>query len=90
MSVELSKQEYYSWLPFPALGDLPNPEIEPVSSASPVLAGRLFTTMSSGKLKELVGSFSYLFPYYGLSNCQHPLDHQKSKRVPEKHLFLLY
>ena len=21
-------------------------------------------------------------------NCQHPLDHQKSKRVPEKHLFL--
>ena len=25
-----------------------------------------------------------------VSNCQHPLDHQKSKRVPEKHLFLLY
>ena len=24
------------------------------------------------------------------SNCQNPLDHQKSKRVPEKHLFLLY
>ena len=24
------------------------------------------------------------------SNCQHPLDHQKSKRVPEKHLFLPY
>ena len=24
------------------------------------------------------------------SNCQHPLDHQKSKRVPEKHQFLLY
>ena len=23
-------------------------------------------------------------------NCQHPLDHQKSKRVPEKHLVLLY
>ena len=23
-------------------------------------------------------------------NCQHPLDHQKSKSVPEKHLFLLY
>ena len=23
-------------------------------------------------------------------NCQHPLYHQKSKRVPEKHLFLLY
>ena len=24
------------------------------------------------------------------SNCQHPLDHQKSKRVPEKHVFLIY
>ena len=24
------------------------------------------------------------------SNCQHPLDHRKSERVPEKHLFLLY
>ena len=24
------------------------------------------------------------------SNCQHPLDHGKSKRVPEKHLVLLY
>ena len=24
------------------------------------------------------------------SNCQHRLDHRKSKRVPEKHLFLLY
>ena len=24
------------------------------------------------------------------TNCQHPLDHQKSKRVPEKYLSLLY
>ena len=24
------------------------------------------------------------------SNCQDPLDHQKSKRVPEKHLFLIF
>ena len=24
------------------------------------------------------------------SNCKHPLDHQKSKRLPEKHLLLLY
>ena len=26
----------------------------------------------------------------GTRNCQHLLDHGKSKRVPEKHLFLLY
>ena len=24
------------------------------------------------------------------SNCQRPLDHQKSKKVPEKHLFMFY
>ena len=24
------------------------------------------------------------------SNCQHPLDHRKSKGIPEKHLFLLH
>ena len=24
------------------------------------------------------------------SNCQHPLDHRKSNRIPEKHLLLLY
>ena len=23
-------------------------------------------------------------------NCQHPLDHQKSKSIPEKHLLLLH
>ena len=24
------------------------------------------------------------------SNCQHPLDHRKSKKIPEKHLLLLH
>ena len=33
---------------------------------------------------------SIIFQRKQRSNCQHPLDHQKSKRVPEKHLFLLY
>ena len=40
--VEFSKQEYWSGLPFPPPGDFPNPGIEPVSPASPALAGRLF------------------------------------------------
>ena len=38
LSVEFSRQEYRSGLPFPASGDLPNPGIEPKSLASPVLA----------------------------------------------------
>ena len=35
------RQEYWSRLPFPSPGDLPDPGIEPVS---PALAGRFFTT----------------------------------------------
>ena len=39
-SMGFSRQEYWSGLPFPPPGDLPNPGIEPVSSA---LAGGFFT-----------------------------------------------
>ena len=39
--MEISKQEYWSGLPFPSSGDLPDPDIKPASSA---LAGRFFTT----------------------------------------------
>ena len=35
--MELSWQEYWSGLPFPPPGDLPNPETEPTSPASPAL-----------------------------------------------------
>ena len=41
-------QEYWSGLPFPSLGDLPNPGIEPRSL---VLAGRFFTAEPPEKLK---------------------------------------
>ena len=37
-------QEYWSGLPFPPPGDLPDPGIEPASSVSPALAGGFFTT----------------------------------------------
>ena len=39
----LGTRKYWSRLPFPAAGDLPNPETEPVSLASPALAGGFFT-----------------------------------------------
>ena len=43
----LSGQEYWSGLPFPSPGDLPNPGSEALSLVSPVLAGRFFTTSST-------------------------------------------
>ena len=45
LSMGFSRQEYWTGLPFPPPGDLPNPEIESVSLKSPALAGRFFTTI---------------------------------------------
>jgi len=36
--MELSRQEYWSGLPFPPPGDLPDPEIEPGSPALQVVS----------------------------------------------------
>ena len=44
-----SRQEYWSGLPFPTLGDLPDPGNKPASLSSPALAGRFFTTEPLGK-----------------------------------------
>ena len=49
LSIEFSRQEYYSGLPFPTLGNLPNSGTEPMCLVSSVLAGRFFTTMPPGK-----------------------------------------
>ena len=40
LSMEFSRQEYWSGLPIPSPGDLPDPGIKPTS---PALAGRFFT-----------------------------------------------
>ena len=37
LSMGFSRQEYWSGLPFPPLGDLPDPEIKPISLASRAL-----------------------------------------------------
>ena len=44
LSVEFSRQEYWSGLLFPPPGHLPNPGVEPTSLACPALAGGFFTT----------------------------------------------
>ena len=49
LSMGFCRQEYWSGLPFPSPGDLPNPGIKPKSPASFVLAGKFFTTEPPGK-----------------------------------------
>ena len=50
-SLEFSRQECWSVLPFPTPGDLP--EIKPASHASPTSAGELLTTVPPVVLRAL-------------------------------------
>ena len=43
LSKGFSRQEYWSGLPCPPPGDLPNPGIKPTPPAAPALTGRFFT-----------------------------------------------
>ena len=49
LSMEFSRQEYWSGLPFPPPGDSPNLGIKPKSLVSPALAGEFFTIEPPGK-----------------------------------------
>ena len=42
LCMEFSQQEYWSGLPCPSLGDLPDTGIEPASFTPPALAGGIF------------------------------------------------
>ena len=57
-----SRQEYQSGLPFSIPGDLPDPEIEPGSFASPELAGVVFYHCTTWQV--------VLFIYLLLSECK--------------------
>ena len=51
LSMGFPRQEYYSGLPFPSPGDLPDLGNEPEFLEPPALAGRFFTTAPLGKPK---------------------------------------
>ena len=61
LSMEFSRQGYWSKLLFPTPGDLLDTGLQPVSLESPTLAGRLFTTVS-------------LFPFLDIRYCTLWLD----------------
>ena len=50
LSIEISRQEYWSGLPFPSPGDLPNPGIEP---GSPTLQADTIPSEPPGKPRTL-------------------------------------
>ena len=59
LSMELSRQEYWSGLPFPPPGDLPDPGVKSTSPTSLTMAGGFFTFVpfwSTGALKWALAS----------------------------------
>ena len=74
-SMGFSRQEYWSGLPFPSPGDLPDPGIEPVSPESSALAGGFFTTEPPGKpciVLEQQKRRHLLFSFVPLRSCTVP------------------
>ena len=52
LSMEFSRQEYWSGLLFPTPGDLPNPGIKPESPVSPALAGGFLESESHSGVSD--------------------------------------
>ena len=60
LSMEFSRQAYWSGLPFSSPGDLPNPGIKPMS---PALVGRFFITRATWEVHN---------PFYPSNNWSSP------------------
>ena len=61
LSMGLSRQEYWSGLPCPLLGDLPDPGIKPRSLMSPALAGGFFTTSATWKPSPHIHTCAHMY-----------------------------
>jgi len=70
LSVGFSRQEYWSRLPFPSPGDLPDPGIEPPSSVSPALQANSIPAEPSGKPVAVGLTWHYYLHYVCISESQ--------------------
>ena len=63
LSMRFSRQEYWSGLPSPPPGDLPDPGIEPTSLTSPALAGGFFTTSTTWEAHIYLYLYIHIYIY---------------------------
>ena len=75
LSIGFSRQEFWSVLPFPPWGDLPEPGIKPTSCVAPTLAGRFL-------IAEPPGSPETIMEMSDLPHSQ-PLVHREWASVKE-------
>ena len=65
LSLEFSREEYWSALPCPPQGDLPSPGMELTSLTSPALADGFFTTSVTWKVTKFIVSYKQLSEKHG-------------------------
>ena len=69
LSMGFSRQEYWSGLPCPSPGDLPDPGIKPMSLMSPALAGGFFTTSATWEASILGHASHFICLTLGTTLC---------------------
>ena len=87
LSVGFPRQEYWSALPCPPPGDLPDPGMEPVSPASPALAGGFFTPEPPRKpvsTNPSAHSSTYTLVHHPPPSLNHPSTHPP-QTCPPRH-----
>ena len=78
LSMGFSRQRHWNGLPFPPPGDLPDSEIEPLSSGVSCVAGRFFTYQAIGK--PLVCALTW--SYCGLEKAMAPHSSTVAWKIP--------
>ena len=91
LSTGFSRPEYWSGLPFPSPGDLPNPGIEPMSPAFPALASIFSTTEPPGKPQ--IGAYPWNIlsqETFSVTHLPLNLEHtEKPHALPPSTIFLI-
>ena len=93
-SMGFPRQEYWSGLLFSTPGDLPNPGIEHMPLASPVLADRFFPTVPFGKPKVyLKGTYceitNILLSSLSFRNIKEFSSSVPGTRIDTKHVYII-
>ena len=63
------QEEYWSGLPFPPPGDLPDPGIEPKSLMFPALAGGFFTTSATLEAPKIIAALFTIAKVWEQPKC---------------------
>ena len=83
LSMGFSRQEYWSGLPFPPPGDLPDPVIQLTSPGPPALAGEFFTTSATCEAPH-----SSLLPFSPVSLSANKDPSSQSYGFPSGHVWM--